>query len=132
MIHLANSLNQLDCRGELLVQCINPFTKPVTLPAGALVGKYQEDVGPALKTVAGAPGKPSRTRQGAVPEHVADLYEETCGSCRSSSKCQELAQLLLEYNDVFNCGDNDMGLTKVVCHEIPLAAGTVPTRQPTQ
>jgi len=28
-IRLANSLNQLDCRQQLLVQCINPFTEPV-------------------------------------------------------------------------------------------------------
>jgi len=28
-IRVANSLNRLDCRQELLVQCINPFTEPV-------------------------------------------------------------------------------------------------------
>jgi len=51
-IQLANSLNWLDCQGELLVQCINPFTEPIALSAGALVGKYysiqETDVGPAL------------------------------------------------------------------------------------
>jgi len=54
-IRLANSLNRLDCRQELLLQCINPFTEPVQLSAGVLVGKYhsiqEADVGPALETV---------------------------------------------------------------------------------
>jgi len=43
-----------------------------------------------------------------------------------------VAQLLSEYKDVFSCGDNDMGLAKAVCHEIPVAAGSVPIRQPTR
>jgi len=43
-----------------------------------------------------------------------------------------MAQLLSEYKDVFSCGEHDMGLTKTVCHEIPLAAETVPIRQPTR
>jgi len=33
---------------------------------------------------------------------------------------------------VSSCGEHDIGLTKAVCHEIPLAAGTVPIRQPTR
>jgi len=41
---------------ERTEQCINPFTEPVRLSAGALVGKYhsiqEADVGPALETVA--------------------------------------------------------------------------------
>jgi len=49
-VQLANSLNGLDERGEFLVQCVNPFTEPVELPAGSLVGKFhsvqEEDVGP--------------------------------------------------------------------------------------
>jgi len=43
-----------------------------------------------------------------------------------------MAKLLREYNDVFSRGDNDVGLTRAVRHEIPLAAGTVPSRQSTR
>jgi len=43
-----------------------------------------------------------------------------------------MAQLLSEYKDMFSCSDHDMGLAKGVCHEIHLAAGTVPIRQPTR
>jgi len=99
------------------------------------VGKYhsiqEADVGPALETVANTQGNPPRTSQRAVSEHVADLYEGACGNCTSSTECQVLTQLLAEYSDVFSRGDKDMGLTKVISHEIPLAAGTTPIRQPT-
>jgi len=77
-IRLANSLNRLDCRQEFLVQCINPFTEPVRLLTGALVGKYhsiqEADVGPALETVADTQSYTPHTSRGAVPEHMADLY----------------------------------------------------------
>jgi len=32
-------------------------------------------------------------------------------------------QLFSEYKFVFICGNHDMGLTKAICHEIPLVAG---------
>jgi len=118
------------------VQCINPFTESVRLSADVLVGKYhsvqEADVGSALETVADSQGNPPRTKQGGVPEHVADLYGGACSNCTSSAERQELAQLLMKYSDVFSRGDEDMGLTKVISHEIPLAAGTTPIRQPTR
>jgi len=55
-----------------------------------------------------------------------DLYSGASGSSTSSTERQVLAQLLAEYSDVFSRGDEDMGLTKVISHEIPLAAGTTP------
>jgi len=42
-----------------------------------------------------------------------------------------VAQLLSEYKDVLSRGNDDMSLTKAVCHEIPLVAGTGSIRQPT-
>jgi len=135
-IRLANNLNRLDCRKELLVHCVNPFPEPVRLSAGALVGKYHSiqevDVGPALETVADTQGSPPSTGRGAVPEHMADLYGGACGNCTNSTEHQVLAQLLREYSDVFSRGNGDMGLAKVIFHEKPLAAGTTPIRQPTR
>jgi len=135
-IRLANSLNRLDCRKELFVQCINPFMEPVRLSVEALLGKYhsiqEADVGLALETVADTQGNPPHTGRGAVPEHMADLYGGACGNCTSSTGRQALAQLLTEYSDVFSRGYRDMGLTKVISYEIPLAAGTTPIRQPTR
>jgi len=39
-VQLANSLNQLITWGEILVQCVNPFTESVKLPAGSMVGRF--------------------------------------------------------------------------------------------
>jgi len=115
---------------------VNPFTEPVELPAGSLVGKFhsvqEEDVGPALEMAGEARGVPTRNGRGPVPEHLVDLYRDACDGCESKRECLLVAQLLSEYKDMFSCGDNDMGLAKAVCHEIPLAAGTVPIRQPTR
>jgi len=115
VIQLANSLNWLDCRRELLVQCINPFTEPVQLLAGALVGKYhsiqEADVGQALETVTDIQGNTHLTSQRTDPEYMADLYGGACDSCTSSTERQVLAQLLMEYGDIFSRGDGDMGLT---------------------
>jgi len=71
-------------------------------------------------------------RAGTVPPHVKELYETACDGWASNGKRQAMAKLLREYNDVFSSGDHDEGLTRAVCHEIPLAAGTVPIRQPTR
>jgi len=132
-VQLANSLNRLDEREEVLVQCVNPFTVPVELPAGSLVGKFhsvqEEDVGPALETADDARRTSTRDGREPVPEHVAELYGDACESKRERLA---VAQLLSEYKDVFSCGEHDMRLTKAVCHEIPQAAGTVPIRQPTR
>jgi len=43
-----------------------------------------------------------------------------------------MAKLLREYKNMFSSDVHDMGLTRAVRHEIPLAAGTVPIRQPTR
>jgi len=97
------------------------------------VGKFQsiqeEDVGPALETADEARRSPIRDSRGPVPEHVAELYGNACDGCESKRERLVVAQLLSEYQDMFSCSDHDMGLTKPVCHEIPLAAGTAPIRQ---
>jgi len=132
-VQVANSLNRLDERGEFLVQCVNPITEPVELPAGSLVRKFhsvqEEDVGPAMETAEEARGVPTRNGRGPVPEHLVDMYGGACDGCESNQERLVVAQLLSEYKNVFSCGDHDMGLAKAVCHEIPLEAGMVPIRQ---
>jgi len=114
---------------------VNPFTEPLELPAGSLVGKFhsvqEKDVGPMLETADNTRRIPTGDGRRPVPEHIAELYGDACDSCESKRKCLVMAQLLSEYKDVFSCGEHDMGLTKAVCHETPLAAGMVPIRQPT-
>jgi len=134
-IQLAGSLNRLTARGEILVQCVNPFTESVKLPAASMLGRFhsfqEEDVGPSLgDTTESSRQRPPKGR-GTVPPHVKELYEAACGGCASNKECQAMVRLLHEYNDVFSSGDHDVGLTRGVRHEIPLAVGTVPIRQPT-
>ena len=67
-----------------------------------------------------------------VPEHVKCLFENAQGSCVSAREREQVARLLRDYEDVFSKGDQDMGLTDVVEHDIPLEEGTPPVRQPTR
>jgi len=73
-VQLANSLNKLDERGKFYVQRVNPFTEPMELPSGLLVGKFhsiqEEDVGPALEMADEAWGVLIRNDRGPEPEHL--------------------------------------------------------------
>jgi len=106
------------------------------LPAGSLVVKFhsiqEEDVGPALEMADEARRVPTRDSRGPVSEYLVDLYGDACVGCESKQERLVVTQLLSEYKDVFSCGDHDMSLAKAVCHEIPLAEGTVLIRQPTR
>jgi len=79
----------------------------------------------------GSRQRPSKGR-GTVPPHVKELYEAACDACASNGERQSMAKLLHEYNNVFSSGDHDVGLTRAIRHEIPLAVGTVPIRHPTR
>jgi len=87
--------------GEVLVQCVNPFTELVELPAGSLVGKFHsmqgEDVGPTMEMAKEAREKPTTNGRGPVPEHWVNLYGNACDGCESGRKSQVVAQLLFEY-----------------------------------
>jgi len=131
-IQLASSLNRLTDRGEILVQCVNPFSESVTLPSGSLLGRFhtvqEEDVGPSLGEATEGPQERPSVRRGTVQE----LYQSACEGCAGNKGRQAMAQLLREYGDVFSSGDHDVGLTDAVRHEIPLAAGTIPICQLTR
>jgi len=85
---------------------------------GAVVG--QDDRTPQV-TPTGA--------QGPLSSHIRDLYDRACQGCASDSERLAMALILREYKDVSSRGDHDMGLTKVVHHDILLAAGTLLMRQ---
>jgi len=90
------------------------------------------DIGLSLGDVTEGPQQSPSKGRGTVPPHAKELYEAACDGCTSNGECQAMAKLLREYNDVFSSGDHDVDLTRAVRHEIPLAAGTVPIRQPTR
>jgi len=81
-IQLARGLNRLTERGEILVQCINPFSEAVKLPSGSVLGRFhsvqEENIGPSpLPATEGPQQRPSQGR-GTVPPHVQGLYEAAC------------------------------------------------------
>jgi len=133
-IQLAGSLNRLIEQGEILVQCVNPFSEPVKLPPGSMLGHFhsvqEEDIGPSLGDVTEGPPQHPPKGQGTVPPHVQELYETACDGCASNGERQVMAKLLRGYNDVSYRGDHDIGLTRAIRHEVPLVAGAVFTRQP--
>jgi len=135
-IQLASSLNRLTERGEILVQCVNPYSEAVKLPSGSMLGRFHsvqdEDIGPSLRDATEGPRQRPSQGRGIVPPHVQELYKTACDGCMSTGERQAMAKLLREYNDVFSSGDHEVGLTKAVRHEIPLSAGTVPIQQPTR
>jgi len=126
-IQLASSLNRLTERGEILVQCVNPFSEAVTIPSGATLGRFhsiqEKDIGPSLGRATEGPQQSPSSRRGTVPSHVQDLYQMACNGCASDQERQVMARSLCEYKEVFSSGDHDVGLTSAVRHEIPLVAG---------
>ena len=65
-----------------------------------------------------------------VSTHVQPLFEQVRKNCKSRDEEHKLANLLLEYEDVFSRDDTDVGKTTLVEHEIPVEDGTQPIRQP--
>jgi len=94
-IQLASSLNRLTDRGEILVQCINPFSESVALPSGSLLGRFhtikEGDVGPSLGEATEGPQERPSVWRGTVPKHVQELYQLACAG---NKERQAMAQLL--------------------------------------
>ena len=127
---LAASLSRPDDKGRLLVRCLNPTKQPVELRCGTVVGTYtgveedEVDDQPSLEAPA------CSTTQAEVPGHVQDLFESARHNCETEEQERQLAELLRKYSTVFSTGDEDVGLTDLVEHSIPVAPGTRPIRQP--
>jgi len=93
-IQLANSLNRLTERREILVQCVNPFSEAVTLPSRSMLGRFhsiqEEDIGPSLGEVTDGPQQSPSSRRGTIPPHVHELYQSACNSCASNKERQAM------------------------------------------
>ena len=62
-------------------------------------------------------------------EHLRGLYKKSCQLLDQPQQQQALAQLLINYQDVFSQGDHDVGLTHEMTHDIPVSPGKVPIKQ---
>jgi len=122
-IQLARRLNRLTRRGEILVQCVNPFPEAVNLSSGSVLGCFhsvqEENIGPSLgATTEGPRQRPSQGRR-TVPPH-ASYNSWTYGGywvgCTSNGERQVMAKLLRRCNDVPHHGDHDASLNRAVRH----------------
>jgi len=72
-IQLAGSLNQLTDQGEILVQCVNPFSELVTILSGSMLSRFhfiqEADIGSSLGDATEGPHQSPSSRRGAVPPH---------------------------------------------------------------
>jgi len=130
-IQLASGFNRLTEQGEIVVQCVNPFSESAKLPAGSVLGRFhsiqEKDIGPSLGDATEGPRlRPSKGR-GNVSPQVKELYETACDGCASNEERQAMAKLLPKLQRRVQ----QWSLTRAVRHEIPLAAGTVPNWPPT-
>jgi hypothetical protein len=123
----------------LPVRCYNPTSYPVTITAGSIIGNYipvsDEQIthtteGPNLNhtefTDAPTPSPDIYT----VPVPLQELYADACKTCSNPEECQDMAKLLNTHGDVFSSGADDVGLTDLVIHSIPVTPGTKPIKQP--
>ena len=141
---------------RLPVRCYNPAAYAITLTAGSVIGNYvaidesqifstSDDLEVNLLTTSENSPKstaklPSKLNEVtitelnphlcSVPEHVKALYLDATANCSSPEECKEVAQLLNAYSDVFSSGSDDMGLTDLVTHSIPVLPGMKPIKQP--
>ena len=53
-----------------------------------------------------------------VPSHLVDLWERSCKHLEDDGDDKRVAQMLVEYQDVFSKTDNDLGRTSVLKHTI--------------
>jgi hypothetical protein len=134
----------------LPVRCYNPASHAITLTAGRVIGSYtpvtdeqitviQEelclnhlDMTNNSQSLSGSNLKQEELNPQiySVPDHLKNLYLDASRNCSTSEECQGMAKLLNSYSDVFSSGPNDVGLTNLVTHSIPLLPGTKPIKQP--
>ena len=64
-----------------------------------------------------------------IPQHLQQLFEESCNEGRTEDEKQQVATLLSEYQDIFSNNDEDLGLTNLAEHKIEMT-NSKPIKQP--
>ena len=135
---VASSINRPTAR-RLRLQCLNPTEAPLTVKVGDVLGFYQavEEVQPwhqsdgessshVVRRVNESPIDDTDT----IPSHVRHIYDGALDAVSPGEDSRAVARLLTEYADVFSSGADDIGLTTLVQHSIPMQPGSKPRRQP--
>ena len=132
---VAASLHQPDEKGRVALRCMNLAEHPVDVAAGSVIGCYtgiqDADIGRPWRE--SDPKEVQRPQVGLskveVPLHMEELYKQTTSHCKTEHDRQQVATLLCKYSNVFSQGEEDVGLTELVQHEVPTLPNTQPIRQ---
>jgi len=103
-IQLASSLNQLTDQGEILEQCVNPFSEVLTIPSGSTLGRFhfiqEKDIGLLLGDATGGPyQRPSHhvskncTRRPMMVVQVTKSARLWTGSYASTKTCSAVGTM---------------------------------------
>ena len=129
---LASTLNRPDQTGRVLLRCLNCSDQTLSIAAGSVVGELvavgEEDVQDNTKGPAHVQAQ--RYSNSDVPAHLLELYAQAGSVLPEPAQRQAVAHLLQEYEAVFSRGEDNVGLTDQVQHEIPLVPGAHPIKQP--
>ena len=132
---VAASLHQPDEKGRVALRCMNLAEHPVDVAAGSVIGCYtgiqDADIGRPWRE--SDPKEMQRPQVGLskveVPLHMEELYKQATSHCKTEHDRQQVATLLCKYSDVFSQGEEDVGRTELVQHEVPTLPNTQPIRQ---
>ena len=143
---VAACVSKPDGQGQVLLRCMNVSATPLELKSGEVVASYtgleSSDIYSAwdAKTslmetrvdlvAAMQAEKHSVSSNPLIPTHLQDLYKQAAQNCTLPEQQKQICQLLREFGDVFSKGDDDMGLTHLTKHEIPVHRDARPLRQP--
>ena len=125
---LATSVNQPNSQGKVMVRCLNPANQPSRVKAGTVVGVYTSITEKDISEAEPLDGSLEQN-EADLPPHLVDLYMQAKKNCIDLSQEEQLSGLLMQYRDVFSKGSDDVGLTSLVKHSIPVADGTRPICQ---
>ena len=125
---LATSVNQPDSQGKVMVRCLNLASQPFRVKAGTVVRVYTSITEKDISEAEPLDGSLEQN-EADLPPHLVDLYMQAKKNCIDLSQEEQLSGLLMQYRDVFSKGSDDVGLTSLVKHSIPVADGTRPICQ---
>ena len=132
-----------ECQSTCAVRVMNPADEPrhiwkgevlaeaeeVTLVSGDTVTEPRQPYASAEKNVCRLVSNSDEERL-QVPEHLRQLYQDTCEREQLADDVRrDLRQLLNKHADVFASSDMDLGRTNIVLHDID-TGNARPIRQP--
>ena len=125
-VHVAASLNTLNEKGRTWVRVLNGDSKALEIPEGKVIGVFQ--VLGDRDEVTSFDSEP-RKENAELPQHLREMYGKIHPDFLRSDG-HRIEEFLAAAADVFSTGEDDIGRTDMVQHDIPVKPGTAPVRQP--